>query len=98
MAASLATALQGCPAQGVPFTADAGCDGLLSAGIDPPPGPTPTSWRSWVTAKLAQSLSERRAGTEADRVRKALDDVRAAGVDTERWTVAAGAFGGLSWK
>ncbi|WP_309605824.1 hypothetical protein [Phenylobacterium sp.] len=58
VAAALARKLAGCPAQGVPFTAALGADGLLSWGIDPPPpaeGPA-QSWRSWITGKLADAI------------------------------------------
>ena len=85
VAAHLAAALHGCPAQGTPFTADAGGDGLLSWGVDPPDWTQGASWRSWITRRLARTM----VGTDrADRVAAALDDIREAGVDPERWAPA----------
>ena len=87
VAARLAATLHGCPVQGTPFTADAGGDGLLSWGADPPDWTEGASWRSWITRRLARSL----AGTDrADRVGAALDDIREAGVDPERWAPIGG--------
>lgn len=62
MSASLAIALAGCPAHGVPFTAALSDDGLLSWGMDPPrsaqiPGwKGIESWRVWVTNRLARAI------------------------------------------
>jgi hypothetical protein len=81
--------LRGCPAQGVPFTADAGCDGLLSSGGDPPPGGAAASWRAWITARLADSLVAKRCRAPPDTVAAVLGDLRAAGIDTERWQAQA---------
>lgn len=85
VAAQLAGSLAGCPVQGTPFTADAGCDGLLSWGVDPPDWTAGASWRSWITRRLAQTLARTR---RVDRVAAALDDIREAGVDPERWAPA----------
>ena len=92
VAAALDRALLGCPAQGVPFTTEAGGNGLLSSGVDPPPGNTATSWRSWVTKRLAASLTAQRATPREDPVAAALADIRLAGVDPERWLPNADAF------
>jgi hypothetical protein len=81
VAVALGRALAGCPAQGVPFTAEAGGDGLLSSGVDPPAGEA-TSWRAWITKRLAASLTAPRV---SDPVAAALADLRAAGVDPDRW-------------
>jgi hypothetical protein len=58
----LGAALSGAKAQGVPFTASAVPDGLLSWGVDPMNRP-PTlgwggqeSWRIWITNRLADWL------------------------------------------
>ena len=67
VAAALARELAGCPAQGVPFTAALGADGLLSWGIDPPPPAEglAQSWRSWITGRLAGAiLAVRRPGLD----------------------------------
>jgi hypothetical protein len=84
-ATALGKSVEGCPAQGAPFTAELGGDGLLSTGVDPQPGNTATSWRSWVTEQLAASLTPRRATAGQDPVAIALADLRRAGVDTDRW-------------
>jgi hypothetical protein len=81
----LGRALQGCPAQGVPFTAEAGGDGLISWGVDPLGGRLGVSWRSWITRRLAASLAAPRRRQPVDRVAIALADLRGAGVDTDRW-------------
>jgi hypothetical protein len=92
VAAALERSLWGCRAQGVPFTAEAGGNGLLSSGVDPPPGNAAASWRSWVTRRLAASLTARRATTREDAVTSALADIRLAGVDPDRWLPGADAF------
>jgi len=91
VAGALERELCGCPVQGVPFTADAGGNGLLSCGVDPP-AHTATSWRAWVTTKLAATLVARRAMTPGDRVSAALTEIRLAGVDPDRWLPDADAF------
>lgn len=89
---ALDRALWGCPAQGVPFTTEAAGDGLLSSGVDPPSENAVTSWRSWVTKRLATSLTVRRATPTEDPIAGALSDIRLAGVDPERWLPNADAF------
>lgn len=55
-----------CRPHGVPFTAGITDDGLLSWAIDPPHGSTGraarSSWRTWVTLRLAEYLLDARAG------------------------------------
>jgi len=92
VAGALERSLRGCPAQGVPFTAEAGGNGLLSSGVDPPPGNASASWRSWVTKRLAASLTAQRTTPYEDQVTGALADIRLAGVDPKRWLPNAGAF------
>ncbi len=92
VAHSLESALRGCPAQGVPFTAEAGADGLLSWGMDPPPVDAVTSWRAWVTKRLAVSLTARRGAPGEHVVAAVLDDLRGAGVDPEQWLPSAETF------
>jgi hypothetical protein len=84
--------LAGCPVHGVPFTAEVGGNGLLSAGVDPPPGHVVTSWRAWVTKKLAAGLIAQRDRTGDARVSAALAAIRHAGVDPEGWAPGADAF------
>jgi len=92
VAGALERELSGCPVHGVPFTAEVGGSGLLSAGVDPPPGHVLTSWRAWVTRKLAAGLIARPDRSPADRVSAALAAIRLAGVDPEGWAPNAGAF------
>jgi hypothetical protein len=86
--------LAGCPAQGVPFTAQMTEDGLISRGIDPPPDNAlpgwmeRESWRLWVTNRLATAIlaatPERGGGMEPWQF--ALRRMRLEGVDTATWT------------
>lgn len=86
--------LHGCEAQGVPFTAGLGVDGLLSWGVDPPAGGHVLpwigleSWRLWVTNRLASALIAARTG-EASSMEPwqfALHRLQLDGVDTRSWT------------
>lgn len=79
--------LRGCAAHPVPFTADAGGDGLLSWGIDPPLGSDGLSWRSWITRRLAEGLVLNRATHCRDAVSGALSHVTALGVNASTWTI-----------
>ena len=92
VAARLAGRFCGCPAQGVPFTAEAGGNGLLSSGVDPPASNAAASWRSWVTKRLAASLTSHRGTPGVDPVAAALADIRLAGVDPDLWLPSADAF------
>jgi hypothetical protein len=92
LAAELSSALTGIASHGVPFTCEAGLDGLLSWGIDPPvPAHSTTgladSWRTWITTRLASGIVQaRRAGLPAPRAQlAALHCARAVGVDTTSW-------------
>ncbi len=84
-----------CSPHGVPFTAGVTDDGLLSWAIDPPHRSTDraprSSWRTWVTMRLAEYLLDARVGAAPDGpdtgeawqvalARLALD-----GVDTGSW-------------
>jgi hypothetical protein len=92
VASALNRALEGYPAQGVPFTAELSSDGLLSWGTDPPAGNAAASWRAWVTQRLATSLTASLASPRGDPVEAALADMRTAGVDPDRWLPGADAF------
>jgi hypothetical protein len=96
----LRAALDGAPAHGVPFTAEIAGGGLLSWGVDPPRGEGlpwsggATSWRLWLTHRLARALVAARAeesGATAgvEPWRFAVERLRLAGVDTEAWTPTA---------
>lgn len=78
--------LQGCPVQGVPFTAEVAGDGLVSAGVDPPFVHELSSWRAWVTTTLAAALVEAKALRSCDAVGAALAAIKRAGVDPETWS------------
>lgn len=89
----LAQRLEGVSAQGVPFTAEISCDGLLSWALDPPEcgssvARPSVSWREWICWRLAAALVASRSeadGTDA-RAGLALDRLREDGVDTDRWS------------
>jgi hypothetical protein len=89
---TLCERLYGCPAQGVPFTAEAGLDGLLSWGIDPPPGKEALSWRSWITKRLANEIVKARPSSDSVAVAAALSGVTARGVNTALWIADRRAF------
>jgi hypothetical protein len=85
----LRTRLDGLPAHGVPFTAPVTSDGLISWGADPPTLRS-TSWRMWVTERLAEYLV---AGRQSDAPavpawQFALDRLRLSGIDTDTWAPA----------
>ncbi|MBV9850215.1 MAG: hypothetical protein JO250_11120 [Armatimonadetes bacterium] len=90
----LERALAGCPAHGVPFTAEIGGDGLLSWGMDPPRAQQALgwqereSWRLWVTNRLATALLAARAAPPPDRQpwQFAVERLALEGVDTHTWT------------
>jgi hypothetical protein len=96
LAAKLGASLSGLTAHGVAFTASITTDGLLSWGADPPLEPEasggPTSWRMWVTRRLAGHLvTAMTAGsTRMSPCEFALNRMRLGGVDTERWIPAGG--------
>lgn len=96
VAKALSKSLRGCPAQGVPFTAELGGDGLISTGVDPPIGALAASWRSWITKQLAESLTAPLADESKDRVAVALADIRMAGIDPDRWIPTTNDFWKLS--
>jgi len=79
--------LANCAAQPVPFTAEAGGDGLLSWGTDPPLGGNGLSWRSWITGQLAEGLRLARPATASESVAAALRHVAAQGVESGTWTI-----------
>jgi hypothetical protein len=101
-----------CRPHGVPFTAGVTDDGLLSWAIDPPhrstDGSARSSWRTWVTARLAEYLVDAQAGrarTTADAVppaattpasepwQVALTRLSLDGVDTASWVPDPRLFG-----
>ena len=94
----IALRLAGCAAQGVPFTAALGSDGLLSWGIDPAAGKGTLawlereSWRLWVTNRLATALATAKRAPGSPGVepwRFALQRLRLENVDTDTWTPLA---------
>jgi hypothetical protein len=95
-AGQLAERLRGCAPQGVPFTAAATDDGLLSWGVDPPrekgalAWQERESWRLWVTNRLASALvsAKRNQGGSLEPWQFAMERLRLEGVDTETWTPA----------
>jgi hypothetical protein len=93
-AEEIARRLTGVPAQGVPFTAGIGDDGLLSWGIDPPAAKAALawqereSWRLWITNRLATALlaAKKAKGGRLEPWQFAFERVRLENVDTETWT------------
>ena len=81
----LQTRLDGLPVHGVPFTAEAGGDGLLSWGMDPRglSGIEGLSWRHWITNRLAAGLLLGRDISEGagEPWRFALERLQLEGVD-----------------
>jgi hypothetical protein len=88
LASRIVRSLNGCPVQGVPFTAELGGDGLVSWGCDPPAGSSAArvapSWRTWVTRKLAEGLAGE-GGDGAQPWERALQKIERAGVDPLTW-------------
>jgi hypothetical protein len=96
-AAMLRKRLRGCPAHGVPFTAAITPDGLLSWGADPPAGASTngdgaTSWRMWVTERLAEYLTvaARSDCGQLEPWQLALERLQLSGVDTDTWVPVSG--------
>ncbi len=110
-ASALAEGLAGAAAHGVPFTSEIAGGGLLSWGVDPPPGAGlgpawgegRTSWRQWLTDRLARALiagvagvagvagaSGRAAGETMEPWRFAVERLRLEGIDTDSWTPGGG--------
>lgn len=94
-AAALGRSLAGMPAHGVPFTADLGGDGLLSWAADPPADAAvfdwvgDGSWRAWVTARLASSLTLATSASAAvPGWLFAVDRLSLDGVDPATWEPA----------
>lgn len=93
--------LAGCRPLGVPFTAGVTGDGLLSWAIDPPHRPADraarSSWRTWVTMRLAEYLLEAQTsgagGSHAGEAwQVALARLALDGVDTTSWVPDPGLF------
>jgi len=89
----IAKELSGCPAQGVPFTAELDCGALMSWGVDPPlEEAVPAwlrqqSWRQWVCNRLGSALAvaKQYESTAIPCWRFALERLRLDGVDVENW-------------
>jgi hypothetical protein len=95
-AGMLQARLAGAAPHGVPFTAAITHDGLLSWGSDPPAAAShahgrPGSWRTWVTARLAEYLVAARidGAAEIEPWQFALERLRLSGVDTDTWIPTA---------
>jgi hypothetical protein len=96
-AADILRKLEGCPAQGVPFTAELSPLGLLSWGIDPPTEEHTVSWlqrESWrlrICNRLGSALALAKASSEAgvSASRFAMERLRLEGIDTDTWAPTA---------
>ncbi|HKO52337.1 MAG TPA: hypothetical protein VJV79_31730 [Polyangiaceae bacterium] len=92
-AAELQRRLRGVPVQVVPFTAPLDAAGLLSWGMDPPISEQlstwqGTSWRRWVTDRLAVALIAARTAGVSSTFGFALRRIALEGVDVGSWTPA----------
>lgn len=92
-AAALLRRLRGMPPQVVPFTAAIDDEGLLSWGIDPPRAERVstwqgTSWRRWITDRLAVALIAARASGAPSPSQFALQRLAVEGIDVRSWTPA----------
>lgn len=93
---TLANELRGCPAHGVPFTANVDAHGLLSWGADPPDSERALSWlereswRLWVAKSLASALAiaKRSSKPPVAPWQFAMKRVRRLGVDVDTWAPA----------
>lgn len=102
----LADRLRRIAAQGVPFTSEIACGGLLSWSVDPPAcrrvaSEPPLSWRTWVTRRAAHALvaAQREAEPQIEPWRRALELLRREGVDTENWRAAPAQWASLdAWR
>lgn len=87
----LQSTLAGIAAHGVPFTAEISTDGLISWGVDPPTGTRllpweGSSWRRWLTDRLAAALiAARDAAVALPAWQFALDRIAIEGVDPQTW-------------
>jgi hypothetical protein len=106
VALKIASRLEGCPAHGVPFTAELAGAGLLSWGIDPAGDANTLAWssgESWrgklcdrLAIAMVQASVQRRSEANSetsplrDRVQFALHRLRLEGIDTGTWTPASG--------
>jgi hypothetical protein len=85
--------LSGCPAQGVPFTAELNCGALMSWGSDPPleeampPWLRRQSWRQWVCNRLgsAMAVAKHYPSDAMPSWRFALERLRLDGVNVSNW-------------
>lgn len=79
------------PPQPTPFTAPLDDIGIASMGADPPsfmeamPGQERSSWRFWVSQRLARAILNVRRSPSADPVSDVLAAVKSSGVDPEAW-------------
>jgi hypothetical protein len=96
VAQALAPEVAAFPAQGVPFSAALGDDGLLSWGVDPPIDERLTgwtgreSWRLWLVHRLARALTVARdESTPVEPWVHALNRVALDGIDVATWTPRA---------
>jgi hypothetical protein len=89
--------LEGCEAQGVPFTAILDESGLLSWGVDPPKSETVlrrlqrTSWRLWVVQRLGGAMAVAKAARTKAAVepwRFGVARIQRMGIDTATWSPA----------
>lgn len=88
--------LKGVAPHGVPFTAELGGAGLVSWGMDPHETRSfswqeTSSWRLWITNRLAAAILDARASPESGLTawRYALERLSVEGVDVQTWAPTA---------
>lgn len=93
------------PPHGVPFTAEAFGDGLLSWSVDPvahrsAPGEAVPSWREWVCLRLARALAAAKTtGNDSKPAWQiALAAIEGEGIDVERWHPKSNAWSSIIGK
>ncbi len=103
VALKIVSRLEGCPAHGVPFTAELAGAGLLSWGIDPSVNANTLAWlsgESWrgklcdrLAAAIVQAgdrVNPANSETLRETVQFALHRLRLEGIDTDTWTPPLG--------
>ena len=96
-ASLIAREIAGCPAQGVPFTAELDAGALLSWGSDPleedmvPDWLKRQSWRQWICFRLGSALAiaKREKSSAMPAWQFALQRLRLEGIDVATWTLAS---------
>lgn len=88
---AVASVARSAPPQPTPFTHPLDKIGIASMGADPPafvessPWLERTSWRFWISQRLARAIINARRGNPSDPVEDVLAAARSSGIDPETW-------------